>query len=101
MTRRKCESVAKSIVLIVFYPNNMVPLWCMDEINSRILGKPPQLFSITHNDAGIPLQNRWIEKHGKKRSQERENYHRKKGLDKDLEIGSENSKDCPVWEMFK
>lgn len=24
----KCESAAKSIVLTVFYPKNMVPLWC-------------------------------------------------------------------------
>lgn len=73
LTHRKCESVAKSIVLIVFYPNNMVPLWCTEEINSHIAGKPPRLFSITHNDAGIPLQNRWIEKQGKKGSHGRQN----------------------------
>ena len=78
LTQTKCESVAKSIVLIVFYSNNMVPLWCTEEINSHIAGKPPQLFSITHNDARIPLQNRWIEKQGKKQSQGRVNNQRKK-----------------------
>lgn len=66
LTQRKCESAAKSIVLLVFYPNNMVPLWCTEQINSHITGKPPRLFSITHNDEGIPLQNRWTEKWGKK-----------------------------------
>lgn len=69
--------MAKSIVLIAFYSNNMVPPWCMQEINSHIAGKPLQLFSITHNDAGIPLQNRWIEKQGEKGSQGRENNQRK------------------------
>lgn len=72
-----CESAANSIVLIVFYPNNKVPLWRMEEINSNIAWKPLRLFSITPNDAGIPLQNRWIEKEGKKGSQKRENNQRK------------------------
>lgn len=77
LTHGKCESVAKSIVLIVFYPNNMLPLCCTGEINSLIAGKPQQLFCITYNDARIPLQNRWVEKHGKKGGQGRENSHRK------------------------
>lgn len=35
LTEENCESVAKSIV---FYPNNMVRLWCTGEINSHIAG---------------------------------------------------------------
>lgn len=77
LSHRKCESVANSIVLMVFYSNNMLPLWCTEEINSHITGKPPQMFSITPNDAGIPLQNSWIEKHRRKASQWRENNQRK------------------------
>lgn len=75
---RNCESVAKSIVLII--SNDIVPLWCTKEINSCIAGKPPQMFSITHNDAEIPLQNKWIEKLGKKEIQGRENYQSKRAV---------------------
>lgn len=49
----KCESFANSIVPIFFHLKNIVPLWRTEDINSCIVGKPPQLFSITHNDAGI------------------------------------------------
>lgn len=63
----------------------------MEDINSCIAGTPPQLFSITHNDAGIQFQNRWIEKLGKKGRKQRENY----------QIGGFQNHDLSIWKNVR
>lgn len=62
----KCESVANSIVPIFSHLKNIVPVRHTEDINSCIVGKPTQLFSITHNDTGIWFQNRCTGNLGKK-----------------------------------
>lgn len=71
----------------------MIPLWCTEDINSHIAEKPLRLFSITHNDAGIPLQNRRTEDQGKRGSEERERTIRERVLDKNVETGSAHLED--------
>lgn len=85
----KHQNVANPIVLIFFNLKNIIPLWRTEDINSCIAGKPLQLFSITHNDARIWFQNRWIMKLGTKERGERELSERNVS-----EVGSEHLEGC-------